>query len=60
MLDRARKGKLERCPLCKTEILECGGTSYRLRNDEGEEIHVPEHAGWGKWFSSLFAGSSSH
>lgn len=58
-LDRARKGKLHRCPLCKTEILETGtDVSYRLRSDDGEEIHVAEHAGWGRWISSLFAGNA--
>ena len=58
-LDKARKGKMHRCALCKTEVLETGsGTSYRLRTDDGEEIHVAEHAGWGRWFTSLFAGSA--
>lgn len=59
-IDKARKGKINRCPLCKTEILETpSGQSYRLRTDEGEEIPVPEHAGWSKWLTSLFAGSST-
>ena len=59
-IDKARKGKIQRCALCKTEILETpSGDSYRMRTEDGEEIHVPEHAGWGKWLTSLFAGSSS-
>ena len=41
-LDKARTGKTERCPLCKTEILvTSSGASYRMRNEDGEEIHAP-------------------
>lgn len=41
-LDQSRRGTIHRCPLCKTEILvTSGGDSYRLRDEEGEEIKPP-------------------
>ncbi|MCI0377321.1 MAG: HEAT repeat domain-containing protein [Gemmataceae bacterium] len=42
-LDKDRSGTVRRCPLCRTEILETAGdASYRLRTDDGEEIHPPK------------------
>ena len=37
----SRKGKRGRCPLCKGELLESGGTSYRLSGESGPR-HFPK------------------
>src|SRR4051812_32575959 len=47
-LDKARTGKVGRCPLCKSENLTTrSAATYRLRTPEGEPIaFAPDRGAW--------------
>jgi hypothetical protein len=58
-LDKARRGNLKKCPLCRTEILVTRSeASYRMRTQDGEEIHVPpSRLNW-PWVLFAIGGSA--